>query len=371
MAFFGFGKKRPGVQPPSAVPTPAPIPASAAGTSRIERDHFVLHLPFQWEVVPSTDPLTLELWNKTLREQIIVSIRLSRSPLGEAEQEATANRFVNARLDALSKLSNGQTSSSPVRVQKSNGQVEARCVGSDGSHKVRYAFVVRVARTKIVTVALTRYFLEEIGDPFDVYADTIFDLFEINSPESPAIDASLDLAKVYPYVVPEGYAKLAPTGPEGFLPALGHNVYAMLVQDLKGICRNLHPAELERAKVTMAEAHRQALANLELLAKGDLITKSLHLGPEGLPLMLWSGHWLVASCIRLPGLYDFCCRRLQTESLCVSIPQRETMLVFPTSTREQRDQMRTIIWQNESDARKLVTWELFTLSSDGLNALAE
>lgn len=370
MTFFGFGKKKSEMQP-SVVPMPAPSPASSAGTTKIERDHFVLHLPFQWEAVPSTDPLKLELWNKTLREQIIVSINLNRSPLSEAEQESTANGFARARLDAISKISNGQAVCSPVRIQKGNDQVEARCIGCDGSHKVRCAFAIRVTRTKVVTVALTRYFLEEIGKPFDAYADAIFDLFQVKSPESPTLGASLDLAKVYPYVVPEGYAKIAPPNPKGFLPTLGHNVYAMLVQDLNGICRNLQPSELEQAKVTIAEAHRQALANLELLAKGDQIRKSLHRGPDGLPFILWSGHWLAASCIRLPELYNFCSKQLQTENLCVSIPQRETMLVFPTSTRQQRDQMRAIIRQNESDARKLVTWELFTLSSDGLNVLAK
>jgi len=41
------------------------------------------------------------------------------------------------------------------------------------------AFVVRVAATKVVTVALTRYVLEEVGVPFDVTAGLIFDMLEV------------------------------------------------------------------------------------------------------------------------------------------------------------------------------------------------
>jgi hypothetical protein len=179
----------------------------------------------------------------------------------------------------------------------------------------------------------------------------------------------MDLAKIYPYVVPAGYVEAAPSGPEGFILPLGHDVFAMLVHDLDGLCRNVLPEEVEGLEA--GEVHQRALSNLEDLAQGQEIQKSMHQGPGGMPFILWSGHWLTASCIRLGGLHAFATKLLKVDTVCVSIPQREAMLLFPRGTREQRDQMRTLIRQNEEDARKLVTWELFTLSAAVLEPFVE
>jgi hypothetical protein len=39
-----------------------------------------------------------------------------------------------------------------------------------------------VAPTKVVTVALSRYFLEEVGSPFEAYAGSIFDFLQVKNP---------------------------------------------------------------------------------------------------------------------------------------------------------------------------------------------
>jgi hypothetical protein len=181
----------------------------------------------------------------------------------------------------------------------------------------------------------------------------------------------MDLAKIYPYVVPAGYVERAPTGPDGFILSIGHDVFAMLVHDLNGVCRNVLPNELAQAKLTSAAVHERALDNLETLAQGAEIRKSMHQGPGGVPFVLWSGHWLTASCVRLPRLHTFAGKFLNTDSVCVSIPQREAMLLFPPSTKEQREEMRALIRKNEEGARKLVTWELFELSAAGLRPFTE
>jgi hypothetical protein len=181
----------------------------------------------------------------------------------------------------------------------------------------------------------------------------------------------MDLAKIYPYVVPAGYVERAPSGPDGFILPLGHDVFAMLVHDLDGVCRNVLPNELAQAKLTPAAAHQQALDNLERLALRSDIQKSKHQGPTGVPFILWSGHWLTASCVRLPRLHAFAGKFLNTDSVCVSIPQREAMLLFPPSTKEQREEMRALIRKNEEGARKLVTWELFELSAAGFRPFTE
>ena len=181
----------------------------------------------------------------------------------------------------------------------------------------------------------------------------------------------MDVAKVYPYVVPAGYVEHAGANPSGFILPLGHEVYAVLFHDFDGISRNVFMEELTESGLAPAEAHARALDNLESLASGPDIQKSMHQGPGGLPFELWSGHWLTASCIRLPGLFAFATKFLKAEAVCVSIPQREAMLLFPFGTHEQREQMRVLIYEKEADARKLVTWELFTLSSTGLQPLVE
>ena len=130
----------------------------------------------------------------------------------------------------------------------------------------------------------------------------------------------MDLVKLYPYVVPGGYVEAA--GQDDLLLPIGHDVFAMLVVDYGGISGSVLPDELVEAGLTPAEAHQTALNNLESLARSKEIHKALHEGPEGLPFMAWSGHWLAASCIRLPGLFVFASNLLRADTFCVSIPQR-------------------------------------------------
>jgi hypothetical protein len=181
----------------------------------------------------------------------------------------------------------------------------------------------------------------------------------------------MDLSKIYPYVVPAGYVEQAPSGPDGFLLPLGHDIFAMLVHDLDGVCRNVMPDELAETGLSTAALHQRALENLQSLAQGPDIQKSMYQGPGGIPFVVWSRHWLTASCVRLPGLYAFAIKILKADTVCVSVPQREAMLLFPLGSIEEREQMRAIIRKNEEDARKLVTWELFTSSAAGLQPLVE
>jgi len=182
---------------------------------------------------------------------------------------------------------------------------------------------------------------------------------------------AIELGKIYPYIVPSGYIDKLPATTDGFVLPLGHDVFAMLVHDLDGLCRNVFEGELAEVRLDAAQAHRRALANLEQLAEGNAIQKALYRGPEGMPFILWSGHWLAASCARLPSLHAIASEILQTTALCVSIPHRESLLIFPQGTRQQRDQMREIIRRNEGDANKPITWELFKLTPTGLAPLVE
>jgi hypothetical protein len=181
----------------------------------------------------------------------------------------------------------------------------------------------------------------------------------------------MDLTKIYPYVVPDTYVERTPTNPEGFVLPLGHGVVAILVHDLDGVCRNVTPDELSSAGLTATAAHQQALSNLESLAEGPAINKAIYQGAGGTPFVIWSGHWLTASCIRVRGLHAFASKLLKTDTVCVSIPQREAMLLFPDGPKEQRDQMRALIQTNEQDPHKLVTGKLFRLTAAGVTPLVD
>lgn len=148
--------------------------------TRIDREHFFLQLPFRWEILESEDATQLELRNQTLPEQIITTVWSTNEVLADESARRTAvERVVANRLQALREISGGTEEHSAVTWNSGNSQIEARCIGMDQPKSVRFAFVVRADSTKIVTIALTRYFLDEIGHPFATYAEMIFDFLQI------------------------------------------------------------------------------------------------------------------------------------------------------------------------------------------------
>ena len=177
--------------------------------------------------------------------------------------------------------------------------------------------------------------------------------------------------KLFPYVVPFGYIENVDRGPAGFIPSIGHEVYVMLVEDLNGICRNVQLDELSEAGLDIAEAHQLALENLQTLARSSAMHKGMHeVQGTGQRFIVWEGHWLAASCIRLPGIGEWAQKTLGVSEICASSPQRESLLFFPKADRKFRDHMRGVIRSTEELARKQVTFELFSLD-DKLRPLVE
>ena len=184
-----FRRKAASGSPPAPPPVPPARmaqPPGNPGTTKIDREHFLLHAPFQWAAVPGDNPAEFEFRNQTLPEQMIVTVLLAREPFGVAQLQPLSEDLARKRLNALATISNGKAVNSPLRSQAGSGQAETRCFGQDALQKVRFAFVVRAAPAKVVTVALTRYFLEEVGSPFEAYAGTIFDLLQVKTSGSPA-----------------------------------------------------------------------------------------------------------------------------------------------------------------------------------------
>ncbi|HZZ42859.1 MAG TPA: hypothetical protein VFE58_07965 [Tepidisphaeraceae bacterium] len=182
MGIFNLLKK----QPPLSTPALSKSQAEAApaankpGTTRIEREHFILHAPFEWIHIPGHDPMQFEFRNQSLPDQLIVSVFLAREPFADvAARRAMAKQLADKRIDAIRQLSNGKAVLSECSPSDGSTQTEIRCVGVDEPQRVRMAFVVRVTRTKVVTVSMTRYALDEPGHQFDVYSGLIFDFLQI------------------------------------------------------------------------------------------------------------------------------------------------------------------------------------------------
>lgn len=182
----------------------------------------------------------------------------------------------------------------------------------------------------------------------------------------------MDASRIYPYIVPAAYVQSIAPAAEGMALPLGHDVYAMLWEDCGGVSRNLSDQELHEAALDPFTAHDMALENLHRLARSGAVRIGL-MGTtdDDTPFIVWAGHWLAASCVRLPNLYAFACEQLHARDLCASIPQRETLVIFPNKDKPFRDRMRHMIRTAENDSRKQITYELFSLTADGVCPLSE
>jgi hypothetical protein len=180
----------------------------------------------------------------------------------------------------------------------------------------------------------------------------------------------MDLTKIYPYVVPQGYVDATHDDQDGFTLPLGHNVFVQLWEFEERVAQYLHVAEFTQINLDAADAHALAMRNLETLAAGDAITRQFaELG--GSPVIMMGEHWLAASCIRLPGLWEWARSILKTNDICASIPTRETLLLFPMRDPPFRHAMRNLITRAEESATKPITFELFQLVADGIVPLVD
>jgi hypothetical protein len=174
-------------------------------------------------------------------------------------------------------------------------------------------------------------------------------------------------AKIYPYVVPASYLEHQSAKPEGLTYALGHGLYVTLVQDHDGLAGSVRGEDLATAKLSPKEAHARAVENLVALVKSGAITMRLYKGPQQKPFILFTDHWLAAACVTLPDLRTLATKNLGTESFCVCLPQRDSMLLFPSVDKAFRAEMVSVIRKNEADARKPLSFGLFQLDPTGLH----
>jgi hypothetical protein len=180
-----------------------------------------------------------------------------------------------------------------------------------------------------------------------------------------------DVSKIYPYVVPAAYLEFQREDAKPLTWPLGHGLHVILVQDLDGLVGNVMPEELGALGLTLEQAKKKAFENLESLAKSGAIGQQRFNGPNQKPFVLFGGHWAAATCILLPGLWQMGVKNVGSDEICVCIPHREALLMFPKGDKEYRDAMRKMIKEHESDGRKPLTFELFELTSNGIKELKE
>lgn len=180
----------------------------------------------------------------------------------------------------------------------------------------------------------------------------------------------IQAAQLYPYLVPKDY--LAHVDSSAPTEALGHGIFVTIVVDLNGLVRGVTAAELASLGLDWAGARSQAMFNLADLANRQAISMELFpKGPGDLPFILAGGHWATAALILSPKLPTVATSKLGTSHVCVSIPHREALLIFPCGTPASRRAMRAVIRQKESGAAKPLTFGFFALKPTGLQPLAD
>lgn len=190
---------------------------------------------------------------------------------------------------------------------------------------------------------------------------------QVSAAEPPPAANPINPAKIYPYVIPAAYLKHQPAKPEGMTYPLGNGLYVTLIQNLDGLAGSIRGEDLAAAKLTPKEAHARAVENLVILVKSGAITMRLFKGPQEKPFIIFTDHWLAAACVLLPDLRTLATKNLGTERFCICLPQRDSMLLFPSADEAFRTEMMSIIRKNETDARKPLSFGLFQLDANGIH----
>lgn len=175
---FGWFKRK---TPRETAPTQSQLPSDQIGnsTTSFDKPDFTIGLPFTWTETACESGF--EFHNQTLPEQFIVNVQHTRTEIAADKMRAALQELVDARRNATEQLSNGKAQLAETVLDEGNGQMEARFHGRDEPNEVQLAVAIRATPTKIVTMSLYRYTLQDIGLRFAAYAATVFDLAQVKS----------------------------------------------------------------------------------------------------------------------------------------------------------------------------------------------
>ncbi|MCP3099257.1 hypothetical protein LZ198_10280 [Myxococcus sp. K15C18031901] len=173
--------------------------------------------------------------------------------------------------------------------------------------------------------------------------------------------------RIVPYVVPSTYPRVPELSRE-----LGHGLWVLLSKNLDGLVSGLSQEDLEDAgAMSIDEAWKTADENLDAYFKKEGTARRYSDEPGLPPFIVLSGTWLVATCIVLQRLHTIAARALPDTELLVSIPHRESLLIFPKGTAKSRAKMRARIRQVDGGGDKPLTFELFDLTATGVTPFHE
>jgi hypothetical protein len=177
---------------------------------------------------------------------------------------------------------------------------------------------------------------------------------------------AFDIARCYPYIVPENYLPHQPDDGKGLVRPFGHGLFVVLVQDQDGLVDNVTPDDLTTSKLVADAAHEKALENLQqLFASGKIKAMKYDKGPHDRPFIIVGEHWAAAACILLPKVRSFAQKNLGQDEILASIPHRDVMLLFPKPAKGELAEIRKFVVEHESEGRKPLTFEAFELTEKG------
>ena len=170
-----FGQDCPPVEPISF----GPLEPVDGKLTRIEREHFVIRLPYTWKAVLGVNP-GWDFRNQELPEQLTILVLAFEPRAGpDAVRAALEGLIQGPNLIMMDLRTPHAILSAPEFRTGPHEQQEARRVGYDKRNNLRAACVIRATPQKMVVFSLTRFHFEELGRKFEIYASIIWDFIEI------------------------------------------------------------------------------------------------------------------------------------------------------------------------------------------------
>ena len=89
-------------------------------------------------------------------------------------------------------------------------------------------------------------------------------------------------------------------------------------------------------------------------------------GPGDSKFLVVGSHWKTAAPILDPDLLVWAQKVLETDKFPVSIPHRDTLLIFPAMDKKYYPEIKNFVMEKESDDKEILTFDLFELSNMGV-----
>ena len=179
----------------------------------------------------------------------------------------------------------------------------------------------------------------------------------------------MDLANVYPYIITRDYLTQGIKDETVIVDTIGTDLFVTLVKDLNGIVENVKKSDLEKNGISVKQAFDTAISNLDKVLKNQIIKATLFNGPNGLPFIIFTDHWLSAAAALSTNIYSFGSKNLNSDSIYISIPQRDVLILFAKCNNSQLNDFKKMIQEKESDSRKPLTFDIFQLDKNGIQRI--